>query len=299
MAKKLRWSVSAERLAQLSQLSQETPVGSPAVDEPSRPRPENPQVRWVDLEQIQPNPFQPRREMSADGLDDLSSSIQMHGLLQPLVATPNTDGSYTLIAGHRRWAASRQAGLKQAPVLVRSVNEPELQVLALIENIQREDLHVIDKAQAFWRIADQFPTQEKAAEALGVKRDALAQWLRTRDLEAEILTICGTIPNLSLRTLLRLVALPPRQRLTEAKRLAALQSPKPASATTEPPAIPEKPKPMSFQYRDPDPKRKLGIHIEMRPTSRKSAVAVEDYIRALEDVLEKLKQERKREAAKS
>ncbi|HNB72296.1 MAG TPA: ParB/RepB/Spo0J family partition protein [Acidobacteriota bacterium] len=279
-------SVSSARLSALSALIEPPVTGHEPIQD-------------LAVSTLRENPFQPRTNHSADSLDDLAQSIKEHGLLSPLLARAESDGTFTVIAGHRRWLAVQKLGLKTVPVVVRKATDAQLQLLALIENIQREDLHVIDKAQAFWRIADQFPTQEKAAEALGVKRDALAQWLRTRDLEAEILTICGTIPNLSLRTLLRLVALPPRQRLTEAKRLAALQSPKPASATTEPPAIPEKPKPMSFQYRDPDPKRKLGIHIEMRPTSRKSAVAVEDYIRALEDVLEKLKQERKREAAKS
>lgn len=280
-------SVSSARLSALSALIEPPVTGHEPIQD-------------LAVSTLRENPFQPRTNHLPDSLDDLAQSIKEHGLLSPLLARAEPDGTFTIIAGHRRWLAVQKLGLKTVPVVVRKATDAQLQLLALIENIQREDLHVIDKAQAFWRIADQFPTQEKAAEALGVKRDALAQWLRTRDLEAEVLTICGTIPNLSLRTLLRLVALPPRQRLTEAKRLAALQSPKPASATTEPPpAIPEKPKPMSFQYRDPDPKRKLGIHIEMRPTSRKSAVAVEDYIRALEDVLEKLKQERKSDIATS
>lgn len=290
MAKKLRWSVSAERLAQLSQLSQETPVGSPAVDEPSLPQLENPQVRWVDLEQIQPNPFQPRREMSADGLDELSSSIQTHGLLQPLVATPNADGSYTLIAGHRRWAASRQAGMKQAPVLVRSVNETELQVLALIENIQREDLHVVDKALALADLSKKLPAAKEAAKVVGLKRTTLANWLRVAELNEAVLTLCRQNPEATLNGMLQLSRLASNQQIPAAKRWLSRVKNYPATGQET------KPKPQDTAGSTTQrltvylPEREFSCTVEVRSNAHRAALSEEDVVRCLQLAIDHLRE---------
>jgi ParB family chromosome partitioning protein len=138
-----------------------------------------------DIDAIEPNPYQPRKEMDPDALRDLSASIREKGVLQPLVVTVDEDDmdKYVLVAGERRLRASKLAGLKDVPVIVRDVSVQDRLELALIENIQRENLNAIEEALAYRQLVDVFSlTQEDVAKRVGKKRSTVANTLRLLQL---------------------------------------------------------------------------------------------------------------------
>ncbi len=137
-----------------------------------------------DIKNIIPNQFQPRSHFDKESLQELAESISEKGVIQPLIVTPNVDGSYGLIAGERRLRASKQIGLKTVPVIVREVSgDDELLELALIENVQRKDLNPIEEAEAYEKLIEVFSyTQEQAAERVGKKRSTVTNRLRLLQL---------------------------------------------------------------------------------------------------------------------
>lgn len=131
------------------------------------------------LSQIVPNRDQPRKVFDDTALRELSESIKMHGLIQPLLVRPLSDGSYQIVAGERRWRASRLAGLEKVPVVIKEMADSEVCELALIENLQREDLNPIEEAEGYKTLMDTyFLTQEQVAERVGKSRSAVANALR-------------------------------------------------------------------------------------------------------------------------
>jgi len=141
----------------------------------------------IPISEITPNPEQPRKEFSHKELDDLVASIKRHGILQPLVVSEKDDGGYELIVGERRFRASQIAGLATIPALVRSVTQQEKLELALIENIQRQDLNPIEEAFAYARLMDEFNlTQEEVAEEVGKGRSSIANIVRLLTLPEKI-----------------------------------------------------------------------------------------------------------------
>lgn len=139
------------------------------------------------LNDIEPNKNQPRQVFDDDALSELSDSIREHGVLQPLIVRPMFDGSYQLVAGERRWRASRLAGLTEVPVIVRALTDAEVAVIALIENLQREDLNPIEEAEGISRLIKEYDfTQEQAADKLGKSRSALANTLRLMKLPEKV-----------------------------------------------------------------------------------------------------------------
>ena len=139
------------------------------------------------LNDIEPNKNQPRQFFDDDALSELSDSIREHGVLQPLIVRPLTDGGYQLVAGERRWRASRLAGLTEVPVIVRALTDAEVAVIALIENLQREDLNPIEEAEGISRLIEEYSfTQEQAAEKLGKSRSALTNTLRLMALPERV-----------------------------------------------------------------------------------------------------------------
>jgi ParB family chromosome partitioning protein len=135
-----------------------------------------------DTDSIRPNPYQPRKHFSEHELRELSSSIREKGVIQPLVVRRAAVG-YELIVGERRWRASRLAGIKRIPVVVKDVSKAEMLELALIENIQREDLNPLEKANAYYRLTKEFGlTQQELAERLGQDRSTVTNFLRLRNL---------------------------------------------------------------------------------------------------------------------
>lgn len=136
-------------------------------------------VQQVAVELIQRNPSQPRLTFKEEDLNELAASIREHGVIQPLIVLPTSDGTYTLIAGERRLQASRRAGLKTVPVITRQANNQELLELALIENVQRADLNAMEEAEAYRHLVEDFSlSHEMVAKRVGKSRVSVTNTLR-------------------------------------------------------------------------------------------------------------------------
>lgn len=141
----------------------------------------------VKLIDIEPNRDQPRKQFDEEALNDLAGSIAQHGVLQPLLVRPLSDGTYQLVAGERRWRASRIAGLTEVPVIIKDLTDSQVAELALVENLQRENLNPMETARGFKELADKFNyTQEHISEMIGCSRSAVANALRLLSLSDEI-----------------------------------------------------------------------------------------------------------------
>ena len=144
-------------------------------------------ISEIDIDSIYPNPDQPRRSFSDEGLDELAASIRELGIIQPLSLRDAPDGGYQIIAGERRWRAAQRAGLRTVPAYVRTASDSEVTEMALIENIQREDLNAIEVALAFRKLIDTYDlTQERLSERVGKSRSVITNHLRLLKLPAEI-----------------------------------------------------------------------------------------------------------------
>lgn len=144
----------------------------------------------LSLNEIEPNKDQPRKTFDEEALAELADSIAQHGVIQPLLVRPMPDGSYQLVAGERRWRAARRAGLSEVPVVIREMSDSEMMELALIENLQREDLNPIEEAEGLQQLIDTYGlTQETAAARVGRSRPAIANALRLLSLPAPILKL--------------------------------------------------------------------------------------------------------------
>ncbi len=136
-------------------------------------------VQQVAVESIQRNPRQPRLKFKEDELAELAASIREHGVIQPLIVSPNGDGTYILIAGERRWQASQKAGLKTVPVIARHAKNQEFLEIALIENVQRADLNAMEEAEAYCQLVEDFGlSHESVAKRVGKSRVAVTNTLR-------------------------------------------------------------------------------------------------------------------------
>lgn len=145
------------------------------------------QVIKVPTEKIFPNPYQPRKTFEDEALADLSASIAQYGVLQPLLVAPAEDGRYLLIAGERRLRASRMANVKEVPVIVSEYTTQQIAEIALIENLQREDLHFMEEAEGYEQLMNQFHlTQEAMATRVGKKQSTIANKLRLLRLSSNV-----------------------------------------------------------------------------------------------------------------
>lgn len=141
----------------------------------------------VPVEKIQANPYQPRKDFEPEALEDLAASIAEYGVLQPLLVARGNDDNFLLIAGERRLRASKMAGLLDVPVIVSSYTEQQIAEIALIENLQREDLHFLEEAEGYEKLMTQFNlTQEAMAVRVGKKQSTIANKLRLLNLPLEI-----------------------------------------------------------------------------------------------------------------
>jgi len=145
------------------------------------------EINDIDISLIEPNPEQPRTNFDAEALQELASSIRELGIIQPLSLRSMPNGTYQIIAGERRWRAARMAGLARVPAYIRTATDAEITEMALIENIQREDLNAIEVALTFKKLIDQYDlTQDRLSERIGKKRATIANHLRLLRLPAEI-----------------------------------------------------------------------------------------------------------------
>lgn len=148
---------------------------------------ENEQLRELDIDRILPNSHQPRKNFDEDSLNELANSIRVHGVVQPIVVRPLEDGFFQLIAGERRWRAAQRAGLHRIPAVVREAGAHAALEIALIENLQREDLNPMEEAQAYERLIVDFGmTQEEVARKVGKNRATIANMLRLLKLPPEV-----------------------------------------------------------------------------------------------------------------
>ena len=148
---------------------------------------ESASVSSLSIGEIEPNRDQPRQNFDEEALNELASSIAEHGVLQPLIVRPMPDGGYQLVAGERRWRAARIAGLTEVPVIVKTLTDSEVSVIALIENLQRENLNPMEEAEGIQKLIDEFDfTQEQAAQKLGKSRSALTNTLRLMSLPEKV-----------------------------------------------------------------------------------------------------------------
>ena len=139
--------------------------------------------RELAVDQLQPGKYQPRTRMDQDALKELAESIKAQGVIQPILVRPLADGKFEIIAGERRWRAARMAGLQAVPVVIRDIPDNQALAVALIENIQREDLNPLEQAIGIQRLINEFGlTHQRAAEALGRSRTAVTNLLRLLDL---------------------------------------------------------------------------------------------------------------------
>ena len=147
-------------------------------------------IETLPLREIEPDPGQPRKTFDDETLVELSASIAEHGLLQPIAVRPKPSGGYLIVAGERRWRASRMAGLTEVPVIVKDVTDEQAMELALVENLQREDLDPVEEAAGIRELMTRCDlTQEQAARKLGKSRSALANSLRLLSLPETVLEL--------------------------------------------------------------------------------------------------------------
>ena len=145
------------------------------------------------ISEIEPNKSQPRKEFDENALAELADSIAQHGVLQPLLVRPIADGGYQIVAGERRWRASRMAGLTEVPVVIRELTDSETMELALIENLQREDLSPVEEAMGYKQLMDEYGfSQDQVSKTVGKSRPSVANALRLLNLPEEILYLVNT-----------------------------------------------------------------------------------------------------------
>ena len=181
----------------------------------------NNDISTVRVSEIEPNLSQPRKNFDETALSELAESISAHGVLQPLLVRPMAGGTYQIVAGERRWRAARLAGLTEVPALIRDISDAEVDQLALIENLQREDLNAVETAEGYRRLMDKYGmTQEQLSEAVGKSRPAIANTLRILSLPKEILpmVVDGSISAGHAKAIL---SAPEDKRVELAKRVAA------------------------------------------------------------------------------
>lgn len=237
-------------------------------------------LREIQVERIRPNPLQPRKEFDPEEIRSLAESIRSSGILQPVVVRPAVDG-FELVAGERRWRAAKEAGLAKVPAVIRTVDDPGMFKMALIENLQRRDLNPIEKAEAFRALMTRFGcTQEALAAEMGLDRTTVANFVRLLDLPAEIREAVakGLISQGHARAILaagspaekvRLLRKIVRDGLSvrEAERLAYAKKPKNKRASTTP------------VFRDLEEKftAVLGTRVRIQPGRKGGKIIIEYY----------------------
>lgn len=212
------------------------------------------ELQKLPIEQLKPGRYQPRKDMSPEALEDLAASVKAQGIIQPIVVRPVADDQYEIIAGERRWRAAQLAKLDVVPCLIKEVADEAAVAIALIENIQREDLNAMEEAIALQRLLDEFQmTHQDVAQAVGKSRTTVTNLLRLNNLEPGVKTLLER-GDIDLGHAKLLLALQGDQQTDVAQQIVAKdltvrESEKLVRKTLEPPKEQEKPQP------DPDIER--------------------------------------------
>jgi len=258
-------------------------------------------VNEISIELVKPNPNQPRKTFNEESLKELAESIGNHGILQPLVVTKMGDG-YRIVAGERRYRAAKIAGLTLIPVIIKELTEKEIREIALVENLQREDLNPMEESEALYTLLKENElTQEELAKTLGKSRPAVANSLRLLTLPRELQNM---VRDLSLSTGHAKVLMgvkPPELQLSLAKeviakkmsvrdleaRIAALQAER---------KVPAAKKPVSLELRAmiDDMQRVFGTKVRISGSDKKGKILIdyysEDDLQRIYDMLERIKE---------
>jgi ParB family transcriptional regulator, chromosome partitioning protein len=238
-------------------------VAAPAKAEPAS---------TMEINTIRPNPYQPRTEFDPKEIESLAESLKKDGLLQPVVVRPAGAGFYQLVAGERRWRAAKLAGLARVPVIIREVEDKKMLELALVENIQRRDLNPMEKARAFRQLMTLHSwTQEQLADALGMGRPTVANFVRLLDLPLEVQEAVsrGTISMGHARALLAVTQRATMMQLLKqivtddlsVRAVEQLVTSKPAAPSSKP-AKKVEPWIQEFEQKLMD---KLGVKVQITP----------------------------------
>lgn len=180
--------------------------------------------RLVSISQLVPGQYQPRHHFNQETINELAKSIAQHGLIQPILVRPLNDGSesYEIVAGERRWRAAQKAQLHEVPIIIRELDDTTTLEIALIENLQREDLNAVDEAKALKQLADQFEyTMDEVAEKIGKSRSYVANMLRLIELAPPV-TMMLTEGKISAGHARALLSLSAEQQEEQARKIAAL-----------------------------------------------------------------------------
>jgi ParB family chromosome partitioning protein len=263
--------------------------GSPASVETSGETDTN----EITIKDIVPNPHQPRQEFDEEALAELAQSIKQHGVIQPVIVRKTLSG-YELVAGERRWRASQLAGLKQIPAVVRDYTDAEMMEIALIENLQRQNLNPIEEAMAFRRLMEEFGlTQEEVAQKIGRSRSMIANIVRLLNLQPEIRDFVsrGTlsmgqarpllaleIPELQLEAAKQIVEedLSARDSEELVRRLAARRPPTKKVAKVDQTQVDDDNQFFMNEFED-RLKMMLGTQVRIKPGKLKSKIEIEYY----------------------
>jgi ParB family transcriptional regulator, chromosome partitioning protein len=252
-------------------------------------------LKSLPLARLRPNPEQPRRSFSQDSLAELASSLKTHGLIQPILVEEAADGSYLIVAGERRYRAAGMAGLAEVPVIIRSFTPEKRLEIALIENVQREDLNPVEEAEAYRALMSMGGrSQEEVADVVGKSRSAVANSIRLLKLPESVLSALreGSLSAGHAKALLSVVD-PGRRDILFARVVAEgisvreaeaaaneLNSPRMAAPKGAPKA--EKPKEPEIRQVEERLIEALGTKVSVKGDGKKGTIAIEYY--SLEDL---------------
>lgn len=240
----------------------------------------------LNISEIEPNRAQPRKEFNDEALAELADSIRQHGVLQPLLVRPIFGGGYQIVAGERRWRAARMAGVTQVPAVIREMSDSEVMELALIENLQREDLSPLEEAQGYQALIENYDfTQEEVAKTVGKSRPAVTNALRLLSLPQELLELVGN-GSLSAGHARTLLSFPTAESMKKAAKLAVEQGlsvrelerlAKKEAERSRPKAGKEKSRVRYFDEVELALKEHLGRRVQVSGTKKRGVLQIEFY----------------------
>lgn len=238
----------------------------------------------IRLAELEPNRDQPRKDFDEETLAELADSIAKHGLLQPILVRPLPTGGYQIIAGERRWRASRMAGLTTVPVVIRDMNDHEAMEAALIENLQREDLNPVEEALGYRALIEEYGlTQEETAARVGKSRPTIANAIRLLGLEVDELALVrsGDISAGHARALLSISDTQKRKKGVELAKSGASVRELERLAREDKPAKPKRTtaakKDKFFVELELAMKNELGRKVKINPNGSKGTIEIEFY----------------------
>ncbi|HHX59106.1 MAG TPA: ParB/RepB/Spo0J family partition protein [Candidatus Moranbacteria bacterium] len=240
-------------------------------------------ITEIKVSLIEPNRAQPRKSFDEEQLKALSDSIKEHGLIQPIVVMPSAGGFYKLVAGERRWRAAKMAGMKTIPAIVRECEEKDAAEIALIENLQREDLNPCEEAEGYLYLMEKFNmTQEQVGERLGKSRSAIANAVRLLSLPENILSMVreGLISGGHARAILSLETEKEQQELAERiikEKISVREAEKEASGRKKKTSKKAKEKLPEIVEIESIISSRLGTRVKIKSGEKKGKIEIEYY----------------------